>query len=352
MNKYYEHGLIIGKFLPFHKGHHAMIDYASRHCNQLTIIVLGYVGELFSLEQRYKWLKDTYDTPKAFQNRWIESLKGKRFEPCKINVKSYLYDEEVLDSSSESNIESSKQWCDALSDYIKDIDVIIGSEDYVKYMAEYSNKKYYIYNKERDIVPISATEIRKDPIKYWDYLMPSVKKAFVRHICICGTESSGKTTLATTLEKEFEYVTMIPEIGRCMVGNANTCDIDKLLQVLDIHKQLLKDVINDPPTPIVVWDTDNYTTISYLKHFFNYNYYKTCPTAQMYWFLDNDIKYKKEITRIDEKDAKALKNSHIQTLKHFKIKFDILKHKGLEKFAKEQCIQHANFIKGMFGNLE
>ncbi len=352
MDKYYKHGLIIGKFLPFHKGHHAMIDYASRRCNKLTVIVLGHVGEVFSLEQRERWLKNTYSTPKAFKNRWIEQLKGNRSNDCRIIVKSYMYDENVLDSSSESNINSSKQWCDALSDFIKDIDVIIGSEDYVRYMSEYSHKDYLIYNKERDIVSISATEIRKDPIKYWDYLMPSVKTEIARHICICGTESSGKTTLATKLEKDFEYVTMIPEIGRCLVGNANTCDVDKLLQVLDIHKQLLKDVINDPPTPIVVWDTDNYTTISYLKHFFNYDYYKSCPTANIYWFLENDIKYEKDITRINEEEAKALKESHIQILKSYNIDFDILKHSRLNEFAKEQCIQCINNIKKVFGVLK
>ncbi|HNV70453.1 MAG TPA: adenylyltransferase/cytidyltransferase family protein, partial [Candidatus Ozemobacteraceae bacterium] len=34
-----ETGLIIGKFLPPHRGHQFLIDFARRHCRKLTVLV-------------------------------------------------------------------------------------------------------------------------------------------------------------------------------------------------------------------------------------------------------------------------------------------------------------------------
>jgi HTH-type transcriptional repressor of NAD biosynthesis genes len=194
-------------------------------------------------------------------------------------------------------------------------------------MADYSKKEYLLFDLTRTKVPISATQIKENPLKYWDYLTPAVKRSYAHHICICGTESSGKTTLATALEKEFEYVTMIPEIGRCLVGNAMTCEPTTLTAVLSIHKTLLKRVMQNPPTPIVVWDTDNLTTKSYMK-FLNLEIYTSdLPIADIYIFLDSKIPYEKDITRVDEEVAEKLKNNHLDIYKKEGVNLYVLKDK-------------------------
>ena len=319
--------LVIGKFMPFHKGHKELIEFASFHAMFVKILVLGNDKEPISIEQRVNWIEDSFESDYTLAS-----------EIC---VKGITYDDSQLNSSSESDIKSSQEWCDFLKDELNDIDVIVGSEMYVKYMAEYSNKEYLFFDVERSKIPISASKIKENPLKYWDYLTPAVKRTYAHHICICGTESSGKTTLATALEKEFEYVTMIPEIGRCLVGNAMTCEPSTLTAVLSIHKTLLKRVKQNPPTPIVVWDTDNLTTKSYMDFFGWEAYTNDLPIADIYFFLDNDIPYEKDVTRVDENVAKKLKNNHLNIYNKEGVNLHILKNKVNVMDSMKQYIKDA-----------
>ena len=305
--------LVIGKFMPFHKGHKELIEFASIHANCVKILVLGNDNEPIDVKQRVQWIEDSFDLDYSLASEFI--------------VKPITYDSTKLNSSSASDVKSSEEWCEFLKDELEDIDVIIGSEMYVKYMADYSKKEYLLFDLTRTKVPISATQIKENPLKYWDYLTPAVKRTYAHHICICGTESSGKTTLATALEKEFEYVTMIPEIGRCLVGNAMTCEPTTLTAVLSIHKTLLKRVMQNPPTPIVVWDTDNLTTKSYMEYLGWESYTSELPIADIYFFLDSKIPYEKDITRVDEEVAEKLKNNHLDIYKKEKVNLYVLKDK-------------------------
>lgn len=313
MNNINKKALIIGKFMPFHKGHKELINFASNHASHVKVLVLGHYNEPIDVNQRVKWIEESFELDYTLES--------------KLYVKAITYDANNLNSSSESDIKSSQDWCDYLKDELEDIDIIIGSEMYVKYMAEYSKKEYLFFDMERLKIPISATKIKENPIKYWDYLTPAVKRTYAHHVCICGTESSGKTTLATALEKEFEYVTMIPEIGRCLVGNAITCDLSTLNSVLSIHKTLLTQVIQNPPTPIIVWDTDNLTTKSYMNFLGWESYTNDFPIADIYFFLDNNIPYEKDISRLDEEVAKELKKNHIKTYNEFGVNLIMLKNK-------------------------
>ena len=38
-------GLVLGKFLPPHAGHHELVDFALAHCDALTVLVLGSAAE-------------------------------------------------------------------------------------------------------------------------------------------------------------------------------------------------------------------------------------------------------------------------------------------------------------------
>ena len=317
--------LVIGKFMPFHKGHKALIDFAAIQSKNVKILVLSHDKESISGEQRAKWIKESYDVDYSCN--------------AELEIKVIHYDASQLNSSSESDIKSSQEWCDFLKTELEDITIIVGSEKYVQYMAEYANKYFAFFDIDREQIPISASKIKENPLTYWDYLTPAVKRTYAHHICICGTESSGKTTLSTLLEKKFDYVTMIPEIGRCLVGNAVTCEKTTLYSVLSIHKTLLKKVKNNPPTPIIVWDTDNLTTASYLKYFFNDIYDMDVPLADIYFFLDNNIPYEKDATRVEEFIAKDLKNHHLNIYKERGIKPYILKDKEMIKESMIQYVQ-------------
>ena len=41
----HRHGLVLGKFLPPHAGHHELVDYALARCARVTVLVLGSATE-------------------------------------------------------------------------------------------------------------------------------------------------------------------------------------------------------------------------------------------------------------------------------------------------------------------
>lgn len=314
-NKTYQSALVIGKFMPMHKGHKALIDFAITQADVTTVCVLGCPSEPIPLTLRTEWVTKTYS-----------DKFGLRTHDC-VEIIPVEYDDKELNSSSESDMQSSIEWSEYLRKIITDneIDVIIGSEKYVQYMAEYLNIAYVIYDEARTNIHISATAIKEDVVNNWDYLVPSVKQYYAKHICISGSESTGKTTICTQMEKELPFVTMIPEIGRCLVGNANTCLPSTLIEVMKIHANLIDQVMFDPPTPIVIWDTDNITTQSYYKWLFKENFIVLQKRfADKYFFFDSNIPYEKDVTRISEDDAKSLRDSHLECFKYWHIEVELV----------------------------
>jgi HTH-type transcriptional repressor of NAD biosynthesis genes len=267
-----------------------------------------------------------------------------------------MYDADVLNSSSNSDIESSIAWAEYLKNQLEDfesIDVVVGSELYVKFIAEYLGIQYLIYDDKRLQINISATTIKNDVIKNWYYLAPSVKSTYAKHICICGSESTGKTTVCNTIERECEYVTVIPEIGRCIVGKAELCSIKQLCEIFEIHYKLLEVVVNDPPTPFVLWDTDNLTTLSYVRFLFpdadDSTLTKQRPLlfADKYFFFESNLKFVDDNTRLNEEAALALRNNHIITYQQAGVLLEQVTNDRLEK-VKQYLYDELETLKNIF----
>lgn len=321
MDRQFKKALVIGKFQPLHKGHMALIDFAKQNALTVDMLVTAHDQEEIPFPQRLQWAEETYAN-----------------DP-QVNVFGYLYDPNALNPSSESNLDSSKSWADYLMEVhagMTEVDVIIGSERYVQFMADYLGISYLIYDEKRENLTVSATLVKTDLVRHWDYLSPAVKRSYVRHICICGSESTGKSTTCKRIEENHEFVTMIPEIGRCLVGKSELCTMAALQNIYSIHHQLLSAVIFDPPTPVIVWDTDSITTISY----FNYLYPGTPLTtlkekcdgsgkdmihkADKYYFFASNIAFKDDGTRFSEEEARQLSDSHLQTYLDYGINPEIV----------------------------
>jgi len=62
-------------------------------------------------------------------------------------------------------------------------------------------------------VKISGTAVRQDPFANWEHLEPPVRGWFAKRVCVLGAESTGTTTLAEALAKDFD-TTGVAEYGR------------------------------------------------------------------------------------------------------------------------------------------
>ena len=301
--KKYNKALVVGKFQPLHKGHLALIDFATTQAEIVVVCATAHDGEIIPLCQRVSWLNESYR-----QNKSV-IVCGLSYDPTRLN------------ESSVSDLKSSEEWAEYLKAELQDfskIDVIIGSELYVKYMADHLGIGYIIYDENRENMHIAATDIKGDIIRYWDYLSPAAKRSYVQHICICGSESTGKSTVCKRLEEGYRFVTMIPEIGRCLVGKSELCEVETLKKIFNIHNDLLLAVKNDPPTPIILWDTDNITTLSYLAFLHSVNDdvvdvvmgERKAVLADKYFFFEPNIVFHDDGTRFDAMEAKILSAHH------------------------------------------
>jgi HTH-type transcriptional regulator, transcriptional repressor of NAD biosynthesis genes len=210
--KRYRLGLVVGKFAPLHLGHQWLIDEAARHCNR--VLIVSYSKPEF----------DHCDVPA--RRRWLAVC-------CEAH-ESYVIDDAWLKQTCEDlgtaaeiiprNDASDEVQQHFLGWLLREVlrktpDAIFCSEEYGPACAATltsmlkSEVHAVIVDPTRHHVPISSTQIRRDPHIHRHWMTPRVAAAFVHRIALLGGESTGKTTLAATLA-EHCGTTWVPEYGR------------------------------------------------------------------------------------------------------------------------------------------
>jgi len=189
----YKYGLIIGKFDPFHLGHKALIDFGTSHCEKLTVAVTESDDDVFNIRQRVIAIRR--DCPKLT----VETIGD-------------IY----LDEDSGAWARHALKWCS-----IKKLpypNVVFTSEDYGDAFAKEisvlqgSPCMHLLFDKQRAIVPVSGSLLKKELYQYWQYLAPAMKRLLLKHVVVLGAESTGTTTLARALAQHYKTV-YVPEIG-------------------------------------------------------------------------------------------------------------------------------------------
>lgn len=319
-------GFVFGKFFPFHKGHEAMINFALSKCDFLTVLVCCSDKESISDILRKAWIE------KAFEKQ------------INIEIRTFNYLESELPNTSESSKEVSEIWADIFKRQLPDYSLLITSEEYGNFVATFMNIQHIAFDIPKIKVPVSATAIRNDVFTNWKYLPDSVKPYLSLKVVILGTECTGKTTLTEKLSKHFNC-SFVMEAGRDIIANSNSFTFDDLnLVAIEHAKRIDKTILAD--NPLVIIDTDIHTTKSYSRFTFEkelvisvdiYNSNK----ANLYLYLNNDVDYLQDGTRLCEEERNLLDLSHRKVLADHNI--DIVEITGNwdERFEKavEQIIK-------------
>ena len=53
-------GLVLGKFMPLHAGHLALVQFALKRCDTLNVVLCSHNKEPINGEVRLKWLEVTF----------------------------------------------------------------------------------------------------------------------------------------------------------------------------------------------------------------------------------------------------------------------------------------------------
>jgi HTH-type transcriptional repressor of NAD biosynthesis genes len=316
---------VFGKFLPFHKGHEAMINFALSKCDFLTVLVC---------------CSDKENIPDTVRKSWIE----KTFEKQKnIEVKTFNYLESELPNTSETSKEVSEIWADIFKKQMPDYSLLITSEEYGNFVAAFMNIRHIAFDIPKKLFPVSATAVRNDVFTNWEYLPDSVKPDFAIKVVILGTESTGKTTLTEKLSKHFNC-SFVLETGRDIIANSNSFTFDDLHLVATEHaKRIDKTILAD--SPLVIIDTEIHTTKSYSIFAFekemeiSVNIYNS-NKSNLYLYLNNDVEYLQDGTRLSEAERNLLDLSHRQVLTAHNI--DIVEIKGNWDERFEKAVEQIN----------
>ena len=295
---------VLGKFLPFHKGHEALIRFALAQCDFLSVLVCCSEKEAITGCVRKNWIIQTVN------------------EPDKIEVLIFNYNETELPNKSETSFEVSKVWSSVLKELYPDFSLLITSEPYGYIVADLMKINHLAFDPGREAVPVSGSQIGEDIFSNWNFLPDSVKHDFAIKVVIAGTESTGKTTLANMLASHYNC-SLVKEAGRDLIPDSKEFSFQDLLLVAETHSRGINEAVNGN-SPLIIMDTDVYTTISYSRFVFNkdltvsdliYNMNK----SELCLYLNNDVAYFQDGTRLEEFRRNQLDYSHRQVLKELGI---------------------------------
>ncbi|WPV70220.1 AAA family ATPase [Chitinophaga sp. LS1] len=315
---------VFGKFMPFHKGHEAMIRFALTKCDFLTVLICVSDQETMPGVLRKSWLDETFR-----QEQRVEIL-------------TYHYDENILPGTSVTSASVSEVWAVAFKELLPDYNILVTSEPYGELVAGFMGITHIPFDPERKIVPVSATMVRNNLWEAWPYLPDSVKKTMMKKVVILGTESTGKTTLTGRLATHFNAAAVM-EAGRDIVADSNDFSMHDLYAIATAHAARIKAT----DAPLLIIDTDIHITISYGEYAFGKkmqieNEIFSINKADLYLYMDNDVPFVQDGTRIDEAARNELDVSHRNVLEKYGIEYEVISGNWEERF--EQAVGLINHL--------
>jgi NadR type nicotinamide-nucleotide adenylyltransferase len=183
-------------------------------------------------------------------------------------------------------------------------------------------------NERRDMVPISATDIRKNPLKFWKYIPYIVRPYFVKKVCIFGPESTGKTVLTRKLAKHFKTA-YINEYARDYLDHKNNKCVYKDIEYIARGHLAYEEAMSKQANKILFCDTDTIITTLWSNVLF-----KKCPkwikdevgkrSYDLYILLDIDVPWIDDPQRYLPKQRKWFMDLCIDALKKHKRKYVII----------------------------
>lgn len=253
-------GLVIGKFMPIHNGHIALINFAASQCDELIVSMSYTPSDPINAELRFNWIKE------IFKN-----------QP---NIKPALiaddFDNDLLNLDERTEI-----WAKRMQEVYPKIDMLFSSEEYGKPFAFNLKAEHILFDQQRTATPVSATLIRGNPFKYWNFIPEEVKSHFVKKICFYGPESTGKSTLTEKMALEYE-TEFVPEVARELI-TSNDISVEDIIKIGKVQTQRVIDKTRIA-NKVLFCDTDVITTQIYSQHYLQH-------IPEILFELEAQIKY-------------------------------------------------------------
>lgn len=252
--------LVLGKFLPPTMGHKFLIDFARLYrvdgeLVDLTVLVATLPNEGITGHLRYQWIKDHF--------------------AGMANV-TVVHTDEVVPQDPSEHPDFWLIWQDLIARHAgTGFDLVFASEAYGAPLAQTLGAAFVPVDIERQIVSVSGTKVRAEPLARFNQLLPEARSHFQRRVVLFGAESVGKTTMArmlrdidwTALQPAFrdadEGIFWTPEYAR---GYLDALGVDVTMEKIEgiaRGQMAMEDAARAQPAPILIQDTDLVATVAW-----------------------------------------------------------------------------------------
>lgn len=230
-------GLVAGRFLPPHRGHKLVIDFARDSVEFLNILIASKPSDPFSYREREAWLRARYD------------------------------DDKIHIAEIPSEFERETQAIrDKLRNWVSPA-YVFASDGAHRKLAQELGAKYVPVDPQRGIIPTSGTSIRRNTLEHFGQIVEPVRASLAKRVAIVGAESTGKTTLALRLREEFR-ASYVPEYTRTYTASGLPYD-SEAIQLLARSQIAAEDaLVKQCASGILLCDTDLQAVLLWSRRMF------------------------------------------------------------------------------------
>lgn len=199
----YKTGVYFGRFLPPHRGHLYQIIQASTRCEKLIVVISDNRRQTEELCRADALPVITYQLRKQWLAQQVQDMS---------HIEVRVLDETDLPVYPDGW----PQWAERMRQVVPEAisAFFVGDRDYDEPLQHwFPESAIELFDPTRTRYPISATEIRRDILNNWHYILGPARPFFSRKVLIAGTESCGKTTLTKCLAKLYN-TSWSEEVGR------------------------------------------------------------------------------------------------------------------------------------------
>lgn len=274
-------GFLLGKFMPLHAGHMALIRAARTLVDELTVLVCWLPDDPIAGEARLAWMREL-------------------LPDCRV-----LGHGDSVPQAPRDSPDFWPVWRGIVAAaHPEPIDYLFAGEDYGAALAQQVGGLFVPLGGrvlglvDDPLSGLSGSAVRADPAAHWALLPRPVQTHYRRAICLHGAESTGKTTLAAQLAAETGAIT-VSEYGRshCEVHKQPLTRDDLLL--IGRAQQAMIAAASEWAGPLLLVDTDALMTAAWCEMLLGTRppELMEAPKADLYLLLEPDLPWVDDGTR-------------------------------------------------------